>query len=352
MNYLDVSRPTPQRAIGWWLLACCGVLLILVMVGGATRLTESGLSIVDWRPVTGVLPPIGESAWQVEFDRYRDSPQYTQVNRGMALADFKVIFWYEYAHRLLARLLGLCFALPLLWFWWRGAITPALRWPLLGLLLLGAAQGYMGWYMVQSGLVDIPRVSQYRLAAHLSLALLIYAGMFWLALKILWPRARSAAPPGGLHAALLALLALTILFGAFVAGLRAGLMFNTFPLMGGRWIPDQIWAMQPLWTNLTENPITVQFIHRWLALATLSLCLLLWWRLRRLPLDGGQRLALNALLAMVLIQVGLGIATLLLQVPVWLGTLHQGGAVLLLSAVLMLASRGLPAQTAGPRPMR
>ena len=185
-----------ERAIGIWLMVCCATLLALVMLGGATRLTESGLSIVDWRPVTGVLPPMGDEAWQAEFEKYRQSPQYTKVNRGMSLDDFKLIFWYEYGHRLLARVLGLLFALPLLWFWLRRAIPQHLRWPLLGILALGAAQGYMGWFMVKSGLVDIPRVSHYRLAAHLSLALLIYASMFWLAVRTLWPAAANAQPLG------------------------------------------------------------------------------------------------------------------------------------------------------------
>ena len=171
------ARARP-RAVGWWLLSCCVVLLTLVMVGGATRLTESGLSIVDWKPVTGVLPPIGEAAWQTEFTRYQESPQYTDVNRGMALSEFKVIFW---------------FALPLLWFWLRGAIPSRLRWPLLGILALGGAQGYLGWFMVQSGLVDVPRVSPYRLAAHLSLALVVYALMFRVALGLLLPRAKIEA---------------------------------------------------------------------------------------------------------------------------------------------------------------
>lgn len=335
------SKLADERAIGRWLLFCCVVLLALVMLGGATRLTESGLSIVDWRPVTGTLPPLGDAEWQAEFTRYQDSPQYTKINSGMDLAEFKIIFWYEYFHRLLARLLGLVFAVPLLWFWVRGKVTPRLRGPLIGILCLGAAQGYMGWYMVKSGLVDIPHVSHYRLAAHLSLAVLIYASMFALALKLLWPRLRSAQALTGLTRSLLTLIALTIVFGAFVAGMRAGLMFNTFPKMGDHWIAPGVLAFEPLWLNFLENPVMVQFVHRCLALTTLSLCLGLWWHLRRAALDSSQRLALNILLAMVLTQVTLGIGTLVMHVPVWLGTLHQGGAVLLLSAALMLRHRSL-----------
>ncbi|MGE4071301.1 MAG: COX15/CtaA family protein [Lysobacterales bacterium] len=336
-------RSADERVIGRWLLFCCGVLLALVMLGGATRLTESGLSIVDWKPVTGVLPPMDDAAWQTEFARYQSSPQYTKVNHGMSLAEFKTIFWYEWGHRLLARLLGLVFALPLLWYWLRGTVTPRLRWPLIGILCLGAAQGYMGWFMVKSGLVDVPRVSHFRLAAHLSLALLIYAAMFTLALKLLWPRSTQARALTGVVRSLLTLLAITIVFGAFVAGLRAGLMFNTWPMMGEHWIAPGMLAFDPWWRNALENPVAIQFIHRCLALLTLALCAGLWWRMRRQPLEASQRLALNVLAGMVLVQVSLGIATLLLHVPVWLGTLHQGGAVLLLSAALMLRHRSLAA---------
>lgn len=335
-----------RRAIGLWLATCCVVLLGLVMLGGATRLTESGLSIVDWRPVTGILPPLDDAAWQAEFARYQASPQYTKVNHGMSLGDFQVIFYYEYAHRLLARVLGLVFALPLLWFWLRKRVPSTLRWPLLGILLLGAAQGYMGWFMVKSGLVDIPRVSHFRLAAHLSLALLIYASMCWLALKLLWPP--TARPGRGLrlgrhYALLVGLLVTTIVFGAFVAGLRAGLMFNTFPMMGAHWLAPGMLSFEPWWRNVLENPVLIQFIHRCLALTTLAATLALWWRYRRADLDSSQRAALYALLAMVSVQVGLGIATLVLHVPVALGTLHQGGAVLLLTAALALGSRRTPA---------
>jgi heme a synthase len=336
---IGLSRDADERTVGRWLLFCCAVLLALVMLGGATRLTESGLSIVDWKPVTGVLPPLGDAAWQTEFSRYQDSPQYAKVNHGMDLAEFKMIFWYEYAHRLLARLLGLVFALPLAWFWLRGKVTPRLRWPLIGILCLGAAQGYMGWYMVKSGLVDLPRVSHYRLAAHLTLALMIYSSMLWLAVRTLWPARAGARPLGRAQDALLALVAVTIVFGAFVAGLRAGQMYNTWPMMGDSWVAPGMLTFQPLWLNALENPVMVQFIHRCLALATLALVAGLWWSLRRADLEPTQRLALRALVVMVLVQISLGIATLLLHVPVALGTLHQGGAVLLLSAVLVLRSR-------------
>lgn len=334
---------TAPRAIGIWLLGCCAILLALVMLGGATRLTGSGLSIVNWKPVTGILPPLTDAAWEAELDLYRQSPEYKTVNRGMSIAQFKRIFYYEYAHRLLARSLGFAFALPLAWFWWRGAIDRRLRWPLVGILALGAAQGYMGWFMVKSGLVDIPRVSPYRLAAHLGLALMIYASMFWLALRVLWPRVAAGAGLSRSSVLLLLLAAITIVSGAFVAGLKAGYLYNTFPLMAGAWVPDGVLHYQPLWVNFFENPATVQFVHRCLALTTLASVLAVWWLALRRALTPPQRMAAHVVAAIALLQVGLGIGTLLMYVPVWLGTLHQGGAVLLLSAVLVLLHLHRPA---------
>lgn len=334
-----------EIALGRWLLCCCVVLLALVMLGGATRLTGSGLSIVEWRPVTGVLPPLTDAAWEAELDKYRQSPEYQKVNRGMSIEQFKGIFWLEYWHRVLARLLGFVFALPLLWFWLRGRIPPSLRWPLLGILAMGAAQGYMGWYMVKSGLVDIPRVSPYRLAAHLSLALLIYMAMFRIMLGLLRPGpavGQGGALPRWAFPGLLGLVLCTVLWGAFVAGLKAGYVYNTFPLMDGRLIPSGLLHYEPLWRNLLESPLTVQFIHRWLGIATLLAALAVWIvGLRRAP-GPRLRLGLHLMLAATVMQATLGISTLLLYVPVWLGTLHQGGAVILLSALLYLgwAQRG------------
>jgi heme a synthase len=331
---MNTTPTKDERQIAAWLLVCCLILFSLVVLGGVTRLTGSGLSITDWRPVTGVLPPFTEQAWQGEFDLYRASPEYQKVNRGMSMSEFKVIYGYEYAHRLLARLLGLAFAIPLAWFWMRGRIPPRLRWPLVGMLGLGMLQGYMGWYMVKSGLVDIPRVSPYRLGAHLGLALLIYAAMFWTALGLLRPRAGAALERvRGLQPMLL-LLVITIMSGALVAGLRAGMMYNTFPLMGGQWVPDGLMAMTPAWRNWLENPIAVQFGHRLLGLGTLALALFLWARSLRLPLTRVQRLAFHGLAAAAVMQATLGITTLLMYVPVSLGAAHQGGAVVLLSMAL------------------
>jgi cytochrome c oxidase assembly protein subunit 15 len=346
---MNANQTAHERQVGAWLMLCCAILLALVTVGGVTRLTGSGLSITEWKPVTGVLPPFSEQAWQAEFDAYRASPEYQVVNRGMSMADFKFIYGWEYAHRLLARLLGLVFAIPLAWFWLRGRIPPRLRWPLLGILGLGMLQGYMGWFMVKSGLVDIPRVSPYRLGAHLGLALLIYAAMFWLALGLLRPvrDAVTARLSGGLRPVLV-VLAVTIMSGAFVAGLKAGYVYNTFPLMAGQWVPDGLLHLEPAWRNWFENPATVQFTHRVLGMLTLGLVLFVWARAWRLPLTTTQRVAFHALAAMAVIQATLGIKTLLLFVPVSLGAAHQGGAVLLLSAVLFaLHVTGSARQRAG-----
>lgn len=334
-----MSETVSTRPIVIWLLACCTILLALVMLGGATRLTGSGLSIVEWRPVTGILPPIGEQAWEAELQKYRQSPEYQNVNRGMSVAQFKQIFWFEYFHRLLARSLGLVFALPLAWFWWRGQLPRRLRWPMLGTLLLGAAQGYMGWYMVKSGLVDVPRVSPYRLTAHLGLALAIYAAMFWMAMSLLRPRGAQPMQRPPLLAIGLPLLSVllvcTIVYGALVAGLRAGYVYSTFPLMDGQWVPDGLLHLQPTWRNFFESPLTVQFLHRCFAISTLVLAAWLWVAARG-KAGLATRRALDLMVLALMTQVGLGIATLLNFVPVWLGTLHQGMAVLVLTALLWL----------------
>ncbi len=323
------------RIMGIWLLLCCAVLLALVAVGGATRLTGSGLSITEWNPMSGALPPMSAERWQQEFELYRQSPEYQEINRGMSMSEFQFIYWWEWGHRQLARFLGLIFAVPLAWFWWRGWIPSQMRWPLVGLIALGGLQAWMGWYMVQSGLVDEPRVSQYRLAAHLGLALLIYVGMLWLALRLIWP---VHAQPHRLRAVpwVLGLVGLTIVSGAFVAGLKAGYVFGTFTLMGGQWLPPGGLYLEPAWRNLFDNPATVQFIHRVLGVATVLAAAGLWvWSWRR-PLSASQRLALHAVALLALLQVTLGIATLVLSVPIKLAVAHQAVAVLLLSAVLVL----------------
>ena len=323
-----------RRRVGIWLLVCCLVLFSLIMLGGATRLTGSGLSMVVWEPVTGVVPPMNEADWQLEFDAYRATPEYQKVNRGMALHEFKVIYWFEFGHRMLARSLGLIFALPLAWFFWHGYIGRRLRWPLLGVLGLGILQGWMGWFMVSSGLVDVPRVSPYRLAAHLSLAMILFAFMLRLALGQLLPAAHQKRPQRRWTIALLIMVAATIFMGAFVAGLHAGLVYNDFPRMAGQWIPDGILGLQPLWRNFFENTATVQFVHRVLAISTLVVAAAAWLQARNSLQDILARRLLGLTLVVVIVQVVLGISTLMLFVPVVLGTLHQGVAVLVLAAIV------------------
>ncbi|HEY8351673.1 MAG TPA: COX15/CtaA family protein [Sphingomonadales bacterium] len=324
-----------DRAIAFWLLGVAALVFIMVLVGGATRLTESGLSMVEWEPVTGAIPPLNDAEWAAEFARYQQSPQYQKVNYGMTLAEFKTIYWWEYGHRLLGRLIGLAFFLPLLYFWFTGAVKPELRRHLLALLGLGAFQGLMGWLMVKSGLVDRPSVSHYRLAAHLAIAFIIYGYMVWLAFGLVAPRtgARVRDP---LYRWLTIVVALQVIWGAFVAGLRAGLNFNTWPLMeGGLW-PESLLELSPAWVNFFENPGAVQFVHRMLAYVVALLAALLWWRLRRHE-NPSVRAAAHVMMIVVALQLVLGIATLLHAVPIGLGVAHQGGALVVITALLLLA---------------
>jgi cytochrome c oxidase assembly protein subunit 15 len=329
-----------ERAVAAWLLLCCAMIFAAVVIGGVTRLTESGLSITEWRPVTGTLPPLSEAEWQAAFALYRQIPQYSQVNLGMDLTAFKQIYWWEYVHRLWGRLIGVAFAVPFLYFLIRRRLPRRLAPHLAALFVLGGAQGALGWYMVQSGLADRIDVSQYRLAAHLSLALAIYAYMLWLAFGLL----RRAEPPGAMARAprgqlwfVAAWTAATIVFGAFVAGLNGGFLYNTFPLMGGQLVPPDLLHLQPAWLNLFDNPAAAQFVHRWLAILLVLLVVALWLRARRL--SAPQRRPFDLLLVAVLAQAVLGIATLLLVVPIPLAAAHQAGAVLLLTALVWALHR-------------
>jgi len=329
------GRPD-QRPVAVWLLVCCALVFAMVLLGGLTRLTHSGLSMVDWRPLTGWLPPLSEAEWQAAFRAYQQYPEYQQLNRGMTLEGFQSIFWLEYVHRLWGRLIGLVFAVPLLYFWVTGRLRGGL-WPrLLGIFTLGAMQGVLGWYMVRSGLVDRPDVSQYRLAAHLGLAVAIYGAMLWVALGLLHPRHRDtvSTPLARASGGLVALVLVTTLSGGFVAGLDAGLAYNTFPLMGEHLVPPGMLALEPPLANLFENIVTVQFTHRVLALATLVAACVLWWRAVRHPAARPARHAFHLLLAAALVQAALGVSTLLLMVPVALAAAHQAGALLLFTAAL------------------
>ena len=349
-----VSQPSPEppRAVALWLLACCALVLAMVVVGGITRLTHSGLSIVEWQPLVGAIPPLSDRQWEETFGKYKLTPEFRLSNHDMTLEGFKSIFWWEYFHRLLGRFVGAVFLLPFAYFLWRRAIAPPLAWRLAGIFALGGLQGALGWYMVKSGLVDDPRVSSVRLAAHLGLALLIYAGMLWVALGLL----RSAKPRHARHVyaarALVALVFAMALSGALVAGIHAGLAYNTFPLMNGAWIPAETLEIDPWWKNFVYNMATVQLVHRTLAMAIVAFTLAVWWRVhadRAAPLAACRWS--EALLAVVALQVTAGIATLLLRVPIPLAALHQAGAVLVFTcAIGLLDSLSRAARTDAPLP--
>jgi heme a synthase len=336
-----MSNPNP-RPIGLWLAVWAAMVLLTVVIGGITRLTESGLSITEWKPVSGTLPPLSAADWEAEFSRYRQIPEYQLQNAGMTLAGFKRIYLVEYVHRLWARLVGLAFAVPFLVFLARRMVSGPLARRLGLLFVLLALQGAMGWYMVKSGLTVRTDVSQYRLAAHLALALVIYVITVWTAADLLGggPTVR----PGGARlrratAGFAVYVFLTILSGAFVAGLDAGKAWNTFPLMGGRVIPPGYTALTPWFLNLFENPAAVQFHHRLLGLGVLLGAFALWTVGRRSAPPSTRR-ALGALALLAAAQAGLGVTTLLLAVPIAIGALHQAGAVLVLTAAV-LALHGL-----------
>lgn len=325
------------RALAAWLLICALMVFAMAVIGAITRLTESGLSIMEWAPVTGTLPPLSQAEWERLFDLYKQIPEYRLQNAGMSLAEFKTIFWWEWVHRLWGRLIGIVFLLPFLWFLLRRRIPEGLTPHLVAVFLLGGLQGALGWFMVASGFAERTDVSQYRLAAHLGLALIIYGYLFWLWLAATAPAPLRTVEMENLRRplyGLLALLAVTLISGALVAGTKAGLTYNSFPLMDGRVVPKGYARLEPFVLNWFENVAAVQFNHRLLATLTVLAALALSvWGLNR-PLALGQRLPLLLLAGAALLQWLLGIATLLLAVPVWLGALHQAGAILLLTALL------------------
>lgn len=330
-------------AIRVWLYAVAALIFATLLVGGATRLTESGLSITEWKPVTGVLPPASDAGWQDEFAKYREIPQYRELNRGMTLGEFKTIYWWEWTHRLLARLVGAAFLLPFLYFLWRGLIPPPLRTRLWMIFGGGAALGVVGWWMVSSGLAGTQRVSvsQYRLAFHLTLACLIYAAILWTA-RQLAPRPGTESPARLRHGALLiaALVLLQIYLGALVAGLDAGRSFNTWPLIDGSFVPaaDRLWFDAPWWRNLFENVLTVQFDHRMIAYAIWLVAVLHALDAWRSGAVGVARGAAG-LAALVTLQAALGIVTLLYVAPLGLSLAHQGFAIVVLTASVLHAER-------------
>ncbi|HEX2167216.1 MAG TPA: COX15/CtaA family protein [Longimicrobiales bacterium] len=323
-----------RRPIRIWLWSIAALTFGVLVVGGITRLTLSGLSIVSWDPLFGVIPPLSEADWQAAFDAYRQFPDY-DWRTGMSLAEFKVIFFWEYLHRLLARLIGFVFLVPFLWFWARGYFNRALTARALALFALGGMQGVMGWFMVMSGLVDRPSVSHYRLAAHLSLAFIIFGYALWLA-RDLSIRSERAVVEAAAHRMLLRGLALVgmvlcvqIVWGAFVAGLRAGKFYPTFPLMGGRLVPAELLRLDPLTRNFVENPIAVQWTHRVIGTVLLVTILVFVARVLRTAADAVSRRVGITMLSLISMQYLLGILTLVFLVPVSLGVIHQAVALVI-----------------------
>ncbi|MDQ5877280.1 MAG: heme a synthase [Pseudomonadota bacterium] len=336
MNY-----SAARRQIAAWLFACSAMVFAILVVGGVTRLTHSGLSIVEWQPIVGVIPPLNQVEWEETFDKYKKTPEYQQVNHQMSLDEFKGIFYWEYWHRVLGRLIGVAFFVPFLYFWLRKKIEPGLTPKLLGIFLLGGLQGGMGWYMVKSGLVDDPRVSQYRLTAHLSIAFLIFISMMWVALGLVAERARSSADAAlrkmqRVGFWLCILVGYMVVTGGFVAGIRAGKAYNTFPLMNGHIVPPEIFMIDPWYLNFFNNMATTQFNHRLGAWLLAFIVPWFWYRLRATPVSVRARNVATLLLLVLAAQITLGIATLLMAVPVPLGAAHQGGAMVVFCILLWL----------------
>jgi cytochrome c oxidase assembly protein subunit 15 len=313
----------------------------MIILGGVTRLTGSGLSMVQWEPILGILPPLNPLDWQQAFALYQQFPEYKLQNSTMSLGEFKFIFWFEYAHRLLGRSIAVIFLLPFLFFLLQRKIGVTLAPKLVAMFVLGGLQGLMGWYMVKSGLVNLPHVSQYRLTAHLALAIIIYAYMFWAALDLLNPRVGEISMRANrlcrrLSLTIAVIVFITCLSGGFVAGTRAGFAFNTFPLMNGNLIPPGLFDLTPLWRNFFENIVTIQFDHRVLATLLFLLIPVFWWIARNSFPESHIRFGLNLLLAALALQLTLGISTLLLAVPVALAAAHQAGAIILLTASIFV----------------
>lgn len=328
------------KVISYWLFFCCFSVFCMIIVGAITRLSESGLSIVEWKPLLGAIPPLNEKEWLEVFEKYKSSPEYHKKNFWMSITDFKAIFFWEWFHRLLGRLIGVFYAVPFIFFLIKGWVPKGYKIKLCIAFILGGAQGFMGWYMVKSGLVDVPAVSHYRLTAHLSLAILIYAYMLWLGLSLYktstLSKTRSSTETDNqlyIHGVLsLGMLTIAIFWGAFTAGLDAGLVYNnTFPMMGDNWVPDELWFYKPLWHNFFENHAVVQFTHRWLAITTLitiiSLTVHAMYKRR-------TEIWFPLLSIFITLQAGLGIATLFSNVALPIAVLHQGGAITVLTLLL------------------
>ena len=328
-----------DKIVGYWLLLGAFLVMSMVVIGGITRLTHSGLSMVDWKPISGIVPPITELEWQAEFENYQSSPEFQKINAHFELEDFKEIFFWEYFHRLIGRVIGLVFLFPFLYFLFTNKLKDKhLKINLIVIFFLGGLQGLIGWYMVKSGLVSNPAVSHYRLALHLSTALLLVSYILWTAMGVFFPnRGKQPSPLRSSYIALIVILGIQIIYGAFVAGLKAGLIFPTYPKMGNQWVASGIFQAfnNDGWISLIGNPISVQFIHRWFAVVVVSLVAYIYFKGKKLESSNYQKQSNLALLIMVLIQFLLGVLTLINAVPVSLGVLHQLGAAVLLSIVII-----------------
>lgn len=332
-----------NRQIAIWLIVIAALIFTMVVLGGVTRLTRSGLSMVEWQPIMGVIPPLNQTEWMETFEKYKQFPEYQKVNKGMSLDEFKSIFYFEYSHRVLGRTIGLAFLIPLILFWRQKKVSLAMRPKLVTIFILGGLQGLLGWFMVKSGLVDRPHVSQYRLTAHLSAAIIIYGYILWVVFDLLFPRGQTTSATSDALGRLYkwgiwstVIVCLMIITGGFVAGTKAGFTFNTFPLMAEQFVPPGMFALSPWWHNFLENIATIQFTHRTLAYAVIAVLAIYWWMGRRLALPPRIALGFQLMLGMMVLQVLLGISTLLLVVPVSLGAAHQAGALVLFSLMLYL----------------
>ncbi|PWN07984.1 COX15/CtaA family protein [Rhodohalobacter mucosus] len=334
---VQTKNSADRKSIQAWYWSGATLVFIILIIGGITRLTGSGLSMTDWEPIMGAIPPLSEADWNEAFDQYKLYPEYYQVNSDMTLGEFKVIFFWEYLHRMLGRLLGLVFLIPFGWFLIRKKLDRKQTSRALVLLGIGTLQGLMGWYMVQSGLVDVPAVSHYRLAAHLFIAFVIFGLCVWFALDLSESRNAALKDTGrlfGWGVLLLVLISLQVVYGAFTAGLHAGHVYNTFPTMFGYWMPPELWISEPLWMNFLQNMVTVQWMHR--VIGTLIGLVSIWMLVRAFIVKAGTRVMFHtlAVTAAVLFQYLIGVYTLIYHVPVWLGVFHQGAALLLVGVVV------------------
>ena len=314
------------------------MIYLMVVIGGITRLTHSGLSMVEWNPIIGSIPPMSDADWQIPFDKYKQTPEYQIINNQFSLEEFKSIYWWEYIHRFLGRTIGVVFLIPFFYFWSKKRFDKSLLKKMFVLLSLGALQGVLGWYMVYSGLQKEPHVSHYRLAAHLISAFTVFGFTFWYALDLLYPQAieenNIIKQVKRLSVIMFGIIVLQIIYGAFVAGLKAGLFYNTFPKMGTKFIPETVTSFDPFYKNLIENPSGVQFIHRTIAYLVVIIVLFTWETIRKMELTKLQRRASNFMLGVVFVQFLLGVITILYAVPVTMGVLHQTGAFFLFASSL------------------